>query len=86
MIFGSDRVSSESEGSQSSLKEISAKEMREGQLKTKKRVWNRPVNTEVKMIDFGGATYQSEHHTQIINTRQYRAPEVILGRLTCTQF
>ena len=30
------------------------------------------------MIDFGGATYAHESHTLIINTRQYRAPEVIL--------
>ena len=30
------------------------------------------------MIDFGGATYAKDSHTLIINTRQYRAPEVIL--------
>jgi serine/threonine protein kinase len=41
--------------------------------------WLRPRNVEIKLIDFGGATHESEHHTQIINTRQYRAPEVILG-------
>ena len=33
------------------------------------------------MIDFGGATFDSDHHSSIINTRQYRAPEVILGIL-----
>jgi serine/threonine protein kinase len=38
-----------------------------------------PISPEVKLIDFGGATYADEHHTAIINTRQYRAPEVILG-------
>jgi serine/threonine protein kinase len=32
------------------------------------------------MIDFGGATAQEEYHTEVINTRQYRAPEVILGK------
>jgi serine/threonine protein kinase len=26
----------------------------------------------------GGATFEHEHHSSIINTRQYRAPEVIL--------
>jgi len=41
-------------------------------------VWYRPKNVEIKLIDFGGATYEHEHHTQIVNTRQYRAPEVIL--------
>ncbi len=30
------------------------------------------------MIDFGGATYDDEHKTRIVNTRQYRAPEVVL--------
>lgn len=43
-------------------------------------VWQKPRNTEVKIIDFGGATKQEEHHTSIINTRQYRAPEVMLSK------
>jgi len=38
----------------------------------------KPVSTLVKVIDFGGATYENERHSLIINTRQYRAPEVIL--------
>ena len=35
-------------------------------------------NFMIKIIDFGGATYDHEQHNSIINTRQYRAPEVIL--------
>ena len=31
------------------------------------------------MIDFGGATYDSDSKSTIISTRQYRAPEVMLG-------
>jgi len=31
------------------------------------------------VIDFGGATYDTDHKSSIVNTRQYRAPEVILG-------
>ena len=31
------------------------------------------------VIDFGGATFEDQHHSSVINTRQYRAPEVILG-------
>ena len=31
------------------------------------------------VIDFGGATFDWEHKSVLINTRQYRAPEVILG-------
>eukprot|EP00929_Paragymnodinium_shiwhaense_P058243 TRINITY_DN2915_c2_g1_i1.p1 TRINITY_DN2915_c2_g1~~TRINITY_DN2915_c2_g1_i1.p1 ORF type:complete len:624 (+),score=146.87 TRINITY_DN2915_c2_g1_i1:110-1981(+) len=39
----------------------------------------RPVNCKIKLIDFGNATYELEHHSSIINTRQYRAPEVTLA-------
>lgn len=38
-----------------------------------------PVSTKVKVIDFGGATYNNDKKSSIVNTRQYRAPEVILG-------
>mmetsp|Transcript_39030 Transcript_39030/g.71655 ORF Transcript_39030/g.71655 Transcript_39030/m.71655 type:complete len:474 (+) Transcript_39030:107-1528(+) len=38
----------------------------------------RPASTRIKLIDFGNATYENEHHSTVINTRQYRAPEVIL--------
>eukprot|EP01083_Nonionella_stella_P003983 11463_1 len=34
---------------------------------------------EIRLIDFGGATFESDHHSSIINTRQYRGPEVILN-------
>ena len=39
----------------------------------------RPLDDTIKIIDFGGATYDHEQHNSIINTRQYRAPEVILN-------
>ena len=32
----------------------------------------------VKLIDLGSATFDDQHHSSIIATRQYRAPEVIL--------
>eukprot|EP01016_Furgasonia_blochmanni_P056559 TRINITY_DN9668_c0_g1_i1.p1 TRINITY_DN9668_c0_g1~~TRINITY_DN9668_c0_g1_i1.p1 ORF type:complete len:183 (-),score=18.37 TRINITY_DN9668_c0_g1_i1:205-753(-) len=38
-----------------------------------------PLDDRIKIIDMGGATYDDEYHSTIINTRQYRAPEVILG-------
>ncbi|KAK2197130.1 bifunctional Protein kinase domain/Protein kinase-like domain superfamily/Serine-threonine-protein kinase [Babesia duncani] len=38
----------------------------------------RPVDANVKIIDFGSAIYEDEYHSSIINTRQYRSPEVIL--------
>eukprot|EP00920_Eleutheroschizon_duboscqi_P019038 GHVT01045166.1.p1 GENE.GHVT01045166.1~~GHVT01045166.1.p1 ORF type:complete len:181 (+),score=9.43 GHVT01045166.1:123-665(+) len=38
----------------------------------------RPKRADVKIIDFGSATFEDEYHCSIINTRQYRAPEVIM--------
>lgn len=35
--------------------------------------------TDVKVVDFGNAIYDHEHHTSVVSTRHYRAPEVILG-------
>ncbi|XP_048883634.1 dual specificity protein kinase CLK4 isoform X2 [Brienomyrus brachyistius] len=35
-------------------------------------------NPDVKVVDFGNATYEYEHHTSVVSTRHYRAPEVIL--------
>lgn len=37
-----------------------------------------PENLKIKIIDFGGATFDNEHKSTIINTRQYRGPEVTL--------
>ncbi|XP_062341243.1 dual specificity protein kinase CLK4b isoform X2 [Osmerus eperlanus] len=33
---------------------------------------------DVKVVDFGNATFDHEHHTSVVSTRHYRAPEVIL--------
>lgn len=38
-----------------------------------------PTSSDIRLIDFGGATFEHEHHSRIINTRQYRSPEVLLG-------
>jgi len=35
-------------------------------------------NSEIKLIDFGSATFDWEHHSTIVSTRHYRAPEVVL--------
>ncbi|XP_053559293.1 dual specificity protein kinase CLK2 isoform X2 [Bombina bombina] len=35
-------------------------------------------NTEIRIVDFGSATFDHEHHSTIVSTRHYRAPEVIL--------
>lgn len=36
-------------------------------------------NSDTRLIDFGSATFDDEHHSTIVSTRHYRAPEVILG-------
>ncbi|GAB5365252.1 hypothetical protein AAMO2058_001041400 [Amorphochlora amoebiformis] len=38
-----------------------------------------PVSSRIKLIDFGSATWNHNHHSRVITTRQYRAPEVILN-------
>ncbi|KAF6739670.1 Dual specificity protein kinase CLK2 [Oryzias melastigma] len=35
-------------------------------------------DTTVRLIDFGTATFDYEHHSVVVSTRHYRAPEVIL--------
>uniref|UniRef100_A0A3P9JU45 dual-specificity kinase n=1 Tax=Oryzias latipes TaxID=8090 RepID=A0A3P9JU45_ORYLA len=35
-------------------------------------------NPDVRIVDFGNATFDHEHHTSVVSTRHYRAPEVIL--------
>uniref|UniRef100_A0A3Q2Y2H7 dual-specificity kinase n=1 Tax=Hippocampus comes TaxID=109280 RepID=A0A3Q2Y2H7_HIPCM len=35
-------------------------------------------DTTVRVVDFGSATFDLEHHSTVISTRHYRAPEVIL--------
>jgi len=34
--------------------------------------------SDVRLIDFGSATFDDEHHSTIVSTRHYRAPEVVL--------
>ena len=35
-------------------------------------------NPEIRLIDFGSATFHGDSHSTIVGTRHYRAPEVIL--------
>lgn len=35
-------------------------------------------SAEIRLIDFGSATFNHEHHSLIVSTRHYRAPEVIM--------
>ncbi|XP_051576168.1 dual specificity protein kinase CLK2-like isoform X2 [Myxocyprinus asiaticus] len=44
----------------------------------KKREERSVKNTAVRLVDFGSATFDHEHHSIIVSTRHYRAPEVIL--------
>lgn len=36
-------------------------------------------NTDIRLIDFGSATFEEEYHSNVVSTRHYRAPEIILG-------
>ncbi|KAL7883134.1 hypothetical protein SRHO_G00007920 [Serrasalmus rhombeus] len=44
----------------------------------KKRDERMVKSTAVRVVDFGSATFDHEHHSTIVSTRHYRAPEVIL--------
>ncbi|XP_044304613.1 dual specificity protein kinase CLK2-like isoform X2 [Varanus komodoensis] len=44
----------------------------------KKRDERSVKSTAVRVVDFGSATFDHEHHSTIVSTRHYRAPEVIL--------
>ncbi|KAI8335057.1 kinase-like domain-containing protein [Chlamydoabsidia padenii] len=35
--------------------------------------------TEIRLIDFGSATFEKEFHSLVVSTRHYRAPEIILA-------
>ncbi|RSH85302.1 dual specificity protein kinase kns1 [Saitozyma podzolica] len=36
-------------------------------------------STDIRLIDFGSATFENEYHSSVVSTRHYRAPEIILG-------
>jgi len=42
----------------------------------KKRILN---STDIRLIDFGSATFEEEYHSTVVSTRHYRASEIILG-------
>lgn len=46
--------------------------------KKRNRNVRRVKSTDIRLIDFGSATFDHEHHSTIVSTRHYRAPEVIL--------
>jgi dual-specificity kinase len=37
------------------------------------------VDTGIRLIDFGSAIFEDDHHTSVVSTRHYRAPEILLG-------
>lgn len=52
----------------------------------KKRPLRIIQDARVRLIDLGSATFDHEHHSTIVSTRHYRAPEVILGVFICHFF
>ncbi|KAI8881692.1 kinase-like protein [Backusella circina FSU 941] len=36
-------------------------------------------STDIRLIDFGSATFEQDYHSSVVATRHYRAPEIILG-------
>jgi len=55
-------------------------QLRKSQLAGSQKRFSQDLHTiKVKIIDVGNACWVSEHFTNDLQTRQYRAPEVILG-------
>ncbi|CBY38276.1 unnamed protein product [Oikopleura dioica] len=40
----------------------------------------RLLSSEIIVIDFGSAVFESDHHSKTVSTRHYRAPEIIYGQ------
>lgn len=38
-----------------------------------------PIDIRIKVIDFGSALFEARWHNHLVQTRHYRAPEVVLG-------
>jgi len=53
-------------------------ELRETSAEPRSKPLPPPASTEIKIIDLGSATFEKEHHSTVISTRHYRAPEVVL--------
>ena len=45
----------------------------------RKSAAQQPATSQIKVIDFGSATFSDQYHSTVVSTRHYRAPEVILG-------
>jgi len=37
-------------------------------------------STNIRLIDFGSATFEEEYHSVVGSTRHYRAPKIIIDR------
>jgi dual-specificity kinase len=42
-----------------------------------------PLNQEIRVIDFGSATFDEDRHSTVVSTRHYRAPEVRIPSVVC---
>jgi dual-specificity kinase len=40
---------------------------------------------DIRLIDFGSATFEREYHSTVVSTRHYRAPEIILGEFYASE-
>lgn len=41
-----------------------------------------PKSSAIKLIDFGSTAFENHDHNSIVSTRHYRAPEIILGKIS----
>jgi len=59
---------------------VSARSLNQTNLQRGQKTKKLLSNTEIRLIDFGSATFNDEYHSNLVSTRHYRAPEIILGK------
>ncbi|KAJ3287573.1 dual specificity protein kinase kns1 [Borealophlyctis nickersoniae] len=49
------------------------------QLRRNSKVRKELNSSNIRLIDFGSAIFETDYHSSVVSTRHYRAPEIILG-------
>ena len=65
-------------GSVQNLSQVNGSQINQSQM-TRCKKWVKPVSCEIKVIDFGSSCFIHDHLSSYVQSRSYRAPEVILG-------
>jgi serine/threonine protein kinase len=76
LVNGSYQEVDDGSGGKSSHKRARRKEASSGRSHHARRILDQ---SDIRLIDFGSAVFDSEYHPAVVSTRHYRAPEIVLG-------